>query len=583
MQAQVYPKADYVWVMGEGDNPPEYGGDNRVRADFNSGTCVFTADTLAFKIHTTYAGICDSAGQLLLYTNGFALANREHQIVENGDTLMIDAQAFAAFGLPELPAGALILPNPLNNGIYYLFHEEIQLGYNWVAHGLDYRPQRIYLTTIDMNANGGLGKVIEKNKVITYDSLLLDDGKILAVRHANGRDWWVTVPRFNSNKIIRFLLTPNGIQFQPDAQLEMIQYIGNLGQASFSPNGELYASISLKYQPGTTPQQYLFAMRFDRCEGSFYDQVRIPVEDFTYGVFFSPDSRYMYLAHDDGMKLTQYDMTAPYWPSTGILVAEWDGTQDPFPTTFTYGYPAPDGKAYFVGGNEVMDIHIIHQPNKRGLACQVQQNFRLPAMNAFTYPNFPNFRLGPVDGTICDSLGLDNIPVAHWRYEHDTLLPQQVFFTDLSYLEPAEWNWDFGDGSPMSQDTSPVHIFPGAGVYQVCLTVSNANGSNTQCRQVELTVPSHEAAAEAVGIALSPNPFRKHLEITLSADPRLFGADLQQPLFRLYDYTGRLMRSEPLRFGITSVDTQSLPPGVYFWEVLDGGVRVKAGKAVKVD
>ena len=563
--------------MGEGDNPPEYGGDNRVLVDFNGGTAVFTPETLAFKIYPTYGGICDSTGQLLLYTNGFALANRAHQIVENGDSLMVDAQAFAAFGLPELPAGALILPHPLNNGIYYLFHEEIQLGYNWVAHSLDYRPQRIYQTTIDMNANNGLGKVLEKNKVITYDSLLLDEGKILAVRHANGRDWWITVPRFNSNKIIRYLLTPSGIQFQPDAVLDMVQYPGYQCQASFSPDGKLYASITFNNQPGMPGQQYLFAMRFDRCDGTFYDQVRIPVADFTYGVFFSPDSRYMYLAHNDGMELIQYDMTAPYWPSTGIVVQEWDGTEDPFPTVFGYGYPAPDGKAYFVGGNEVMDIHIIHQPNKRGLACQVQQNVRLPAMNFLTVPNFPNFRLGPVDGTVCDSLGLDNIPVAHWRYEHDTLLPQQVYFTDLSYLEPAQWNWDFGDGSAMSQDTSPVHTFPGPGVYEVCLTVSNVNGSSTQCRQVSLTVGAQEAAeAESIQVAISPNPFRHRLEVAL-------GAGLRRPLFRLYDYTGRLLRSAALRQGVTSVDTANLPAGVYFWEVLEGEARVRAGRVVKVE
>ncbi|MBL7780046.1 MAG: PKD domain-containing protein, partial [Saprospiraceae bacterium] len=169
------------------------------------------------------------------------------------------------------------------------------------------------------------------------------------------------------------------------------------------------------------------------------------------------------------------------------------------------------------------------------------------------------------------------IPVAHWRYEHDTLLPQQVYFTDLSYLEPAQWNWDFGDGSAMSQDTSPVHTLPGPGVYEVCLTVSNVNGSSTQCRQVSLTVGAQEAAAaEAIQVAISPSPFRHRLEVAL-------GADLRRPLFRLYDYTGRLLRSAALRQGVTSVDTANLPAGVYFWEVLEGEARVRAGRVVKVE
>jgi len=570
--AQVYPKADYIWQMGYGNNEPEYGGTNQIRIDFDFSPPVIDTAHYPFRIHPTYAGICDSAGDILMYTNGFALANREHQIMENGDTLMVDAQAFASFGLPELPAGALILPNPLNNGIYYLFHEEIQLGYNWVFNNPTYRVQRIYLTTIDMNANGGLGKVIEKNKVITYDPLLLDDGKILAVRHANGRDWWVTVPRFNSNKIIRFLVTPSGIQFQPDALLDMPQYPGNQGQASFSPDGKLYASITLKNQPGMPPQQYLYVMHFDRCAGNFYNQIRIPVEDFTYGVFFSPDSRYMYLAHDDGMKLTQYDVTVPDWNLTGILVQEWDGTNSPFPTVFGYGCPAPDGKAYFVGGNGVNRIHIIHQPNKRGAACQVQQNVKLPAINFVTIPNFPNFRLGPMDGTECDSLGLDNIPVAHWRYERDTLNPLTVYFTDLSYLEPATWNWDFGDGSPMSQDTSPVHTFPGPGVYEVCLTVSNGNGSGTQCRALEFTVGT-QAAEPSGTVQVRPNPFHDYLEVV---------TDLDHAVFSIYDALGRLVKTTRLSEGRNTIPTELLPPGLYAWELRDArGRQVKTGKAIK--
>ena len=39
-----------------------------------------------------------------------------------------------------------------------------------------------------------------------------------------------------------------------------------------------------------------------------------------------------------------------------------------------------------------------------------------------------------------------------------------VTFSDVSTITSPDiiqlWGWQFGDGSPVSQDTSPAHIFP---------------------------------------------------------------------------------------------------------------------------
>jgi PKD repeat protein len=48
-------------------------------------------------------------------------------------------------------------------------------------------------------------------------------------------------------------------------------------------------------------------------------------------------------------------------------------------------------------------------------------------------------------------------------------------FTDLSQ-ESTKYLWDFG-GGVTSTDQDPTHTFPGEGVYQVTLTVSDANGA----------------------------------------------------------------------------------------------------------
>ncbi|MBK8192316.1 MAG: PKD domain-containing protein [Lewinellaceae bacterium] len=111
--------------------------------------------------------------------------------------------------------------------------------------------------------------------------------------------------------------------------------------------------------------------------------------------------------------------------------------------------------------------------------------------------HFAHYRLGPVDGSSCDSLGIDNIPWAWWRYKQDTALYGTIYFTDLSAYEPTEWHWDFGDGA-FSSDTSPVHGYAAPGTYTVCLTVSNAFGADTLCRTIHIaTVPAHTAQYSA--------------------------------------------------------------------------------------
>ena len=63
----------------------------------------------------------------------------------------------------------------------------------------------------------------------------------------------------------------------------------------------------------------------------------------------------------------------------------------------------------------------------------------------------PNYRLGPLNSSPCDTLGINNVPVANFRID-DSLNLFSRYFYDLSYHEPAEWLWDFGDGTT-SKDT----------------------------------------------------------------------------------------------------------------------------------
>ncbi|MBL7797935.1 MAG: PKD domain-containing protein [Saprospiraceae bacterium] len=276
----------------------------------------------------------------------------------------------------------------------------------------------------------------------------------------------------------------------------------------------------------------------------------------------------------------QYDLWAANIPASRQVVAVYDGFKDPFSTTFYMLQLAPDGKIYGSATNGTQYLHVIHNPDVAGTDCQYQQHgIRLLKYNDFSLPNFPNYRLGPLDGSPCDTLGIDNEPQAWYRYEQDTLDALDVEFRDLSYYEPATWAWDFGDGSPMNSTRHPQHQYAQPGAYQACLTVSNQYGSDTHCKTLYLGVTAQDNPVLLAQVQVWPNPFRERFAVAVSS-PLLGGS---RGALRLYDAAGRLVLEQRLVFGVNEIEAAALPAGLYFWEVLAGGERVKIGKTIKID
>jgi PKD repeat protein len=75
--------------------------------------------------------------------------------------------------------------------------------------------------------------------------------------------------------------------------------------------------------------------------------------------------------------------------------------------------------------------------------------------------------------------------------------PLTVNFTDTSDGSPTEWNWNFGDGTPVSTEQSPVHIYTAPGRYDVTLTVTNDVGANTVRQAAAVTVAEPTARSSA--------------------------------------------------------------------------------------
>jgi PKD repeat protein len=67
--------------------------------------------------------------------------------------------------------------------------------------------------------------------------------------------------------------------------------------------------------------------------------------------------------------------------------------------------------------------------------------------------------------------------------------PDVMFFANRSTGVYDACKWDFGDGTTSNKCKIRAHIFPGAGVYRVTLTVSGPAGTTSLTRVINTDNP----------------------------------------------------------------------------------------------
>ena len=73
------------------------------------------------------------------------------------------------------------------------------------------------------------------------------------------------------------------------------------------------------------------------------------------------------------------------------------------------GFLAPDNKIYSFDGRWSFGTSVINYPSEEGQNCGFEYStLWKPACGSLGLGNMPDFNLGPVDGSSCDTLGLDN-------------------------------------------------------------------------------------------------------------------------------------------------------------------------------
>lgn len=291
---------------------------------FNSNTGTVSALTNG-RLNTLEGctSISDSDGNLLFYSDGRTIWNRNHNVMTNGNGLKGDESSTSS---------GLIVPKPQDPNFYYIFtvdepHHLNSSSFPNESDGDGVNDGLMY-SRININDSNGLGAVDQTEKnipLITYDTSdnmqteFKCSEKITAVRADDCSSFWV-ITHF-VDRFYAFKVDTNGVSKTPvvsivGPEVPISGYRRNaLGYLKASPDGSklVAAHFSFATQLGATTAGgvYLFDFDNDTGEVSNSQELYSPQNNKNpYGVEFSAENKKVYATVDgDGSsQLIQWDI-----------------------------------------------------------------------------------------------------------------------------------------------------------------------------------------------------------------------------------------------------------------------------------
>ena len=359
------------------------------------------------------AAISDASGNLLFYTSGVNVYDRNHNIMLNGSGLLGDISSTQS---------AVIVQKPLSTNIFYIFTSDADIG-----------TDGIRWSEVDINLNGGLGAVTA-NKNILLQSLSCE--KLCAVRHCNGRDIWVISHDWNASTFRTWLVTSAGISapilssagYVPTA-VNQIAY----GQLKSNRTGNKLAAAYFGLT-GQTAGNRVEVYDFNNTTGIVSNVLSLGNVNGAYGVEFSNSGKYLYCATNQG-QLYQWDLCAASVSGSKFLLSNMGAFGGSLQI-------APNGKIYIARGTNTF-LSSISFPEVYGFGCFFT-NFaiNLNGFSRFGLPNFPSYYQPPTPPTInITQNGCNNFCLSY--------NPQQSCIN-----QSVSYKWVFNDGQIIQNQTA---------------------------------------------------------------------------------------------------------------------------------
>ncbi len=393
-------------------------------------------------------------GQLWCYTDGVTVWNRNHQPMPNGRGLNGDASTSQSALIVQMPGTTdklvIITPAPITSS---------DAGTKCLC---------LMYSVVDMQADGGLGDVIEKN-IVLIDNVT---EHVTATATCDETGWWIIARRSSLSEFVSFRLTSTGFDPVPTVSpAGMLPAIRDVGQMHTSPDGRRLVI--------TAPSGEVHLYRILRTTGRLYDGISLFAGEgvgTTYGAAFTTNSAYVVVgATESGLR----NGTALYRfridrDAASLIRASRENIG------FVPGLPKYAALQLAADGN----IYVA-KPDQPSLARITAAQSALPvvedeavALSGVCRSGLPNI-VGWLFGSHPPGDQTCALPDA---LVSDTTICVGSCVTPVSRSAGAitGWEWSMPGGLPStSTNRTPQFCFPDPGRFTGTLIVQNASGRDT--------------------------------------------------------------------------------------------------------
>lgn len=419
----------------------------------------------------TYEGCfstSDTNGNILFYSDGVTIWNRNNQVMVTGLT-----------GGPSSAQSGIILPYPETPGKY-------------IAVTLDKdNSNNLSYTVVNMSLNGGLGgaDAAFTNVSLTGQSGALGES-VYAVRHTNKEDFWIVAPgRTTTTSYLNvWKVTSAGVQ----ASRHSVATVA-IGFTSLGANGYLkFTTDGLHYAWADFLTGRLVYGDFNPTTGTITSvKIRNTYALFpsnpnrAYGVEFSSSGKYLYLTYAPGSLNTNQVSGLVVYDFAALLVTSTPNSINPVktianPLSISDGVTdhfggiqlGPDGRIYITRFSSTGMFVITNPETPTTMNIYKLLNF-LSGNGYWGLPNFaaPWFRMELTPPANAESCA--NVSATF----------QLSIIPGMGLSNVSRIVIDFGDGgatrtynNPLSSLYSVPYTYNKPGIYTITITAYNATG-----------------------------------------------------------------------------------------------------------
>lgn len=419
---------------------------NNAGLDFSTGTPVALTDG-QIVTNEGCATTSDANGNLLFYTDGITVWDRNHNIMPNGQFLQGDSSSSQS---------GIIVPFPNDVTKYYIF----SVDQNASNGGL-------YYSVVDLTLNGGNGDIIPSRKNILL--LARSAEKIAAISDDGDGYWVIGYASVTGNTSFydtyhAYHITDSGISSGSVTSTHSGCGTGDgRGYLKVSPDGTKIAVCNQN-------QTHVCLHSFDDATGIVGAEIaQLNTQNSPYCAEFSANSEVMYTSSG------QYSITTTYLHQFDLMATDINASRVQISSSVEQRASlqlAIDGKIYYARPGENY-LGAVNDPEILGTGCNYVEN-AVDLGTGISTQGLPPF---------IQSLFLVGI-----EFEYTCLGDATEFLVTTNTENITSILWDFGDGTNSTLE-NPIHTYATPGSYDVTVTLNTATSTSSNMRTVIISNP----------------------------------------------------------------------------------------------